>query len=258
MPHGTERLTIADFADLVGEVIDDLGLEDPVLVGHSMGTQVVVDLAARRPELTSLILIGPVINAAERRIPIQAWRFLTSSLREPGRVKALAMGAYLLCGPRWFFRILPEMMTDPVEDRLGDIQASTLVIRGEQDANCPADWVDQVADTLPRSAAWEIPGAAHSVVYPHADEVSRLCVEHARHPLDQRGDVDVQQLLTDGTPDHLPPADPIHLVRALTGRLTELRGVLFHDDELIAGGKTMHAEAMESARDNRDEADGEK
>lgn len=257
VPHGAERLTIADFADLVGAVIDDLGLEDPVLVGHSMGTQVVVDLAARRPELTSLILIGPVINAAERRIPIQAWRFLTSSLREPGRVKALAMGAYLLCGPRWFSRILPEMMTYPIEDRLGDIQASTLVIRGEQDANCPADWVDQVADTLPRSAAWEIPGAAHSVMYAHADEVSRLCVEHARHPSDQRGDVDVQQLLTDGTPDHLPPADPLHLVRALTGRLTELRGVLFHDDELIAEGKTMHAEAMESGRDNRDNADRE-
>ena len=248
VPHGGERLRISEFADLVGAVIDDLGLDDPVLVGHSMGTQVVVDLAARRPELTSLILIGPVINAAERQIPIQALRFLTSSLREPGRVKALALGAYLLCGPRWFSRILPEMMSYPIEDRLRNIQAGTLVIRGERDANCPRDWVDRVADTLPASAAWEIPGAAHSVMYAHADEVARLCVEHARDPADQRGDVDVQRLLTDGKPDHEPPADPRHLIRALTGRLTELRGILTHDDDLIAKGKTLHAEAMRSGQ----------
>ncbi len=251
VPHGGERLSIAGFADLVGAVIDDLELDDPVLVGHSMGTQVAVDLAARRPELSTLILIGPVINAGERHVLIQAFRFLTSALHEPGRVKLLALGAYLLCGPRWFSRILPEMMSYRIEDRLAKIQAATLVIRGEFDANCPTGWTDRVADTLSRSAAWEIPGAAHSVMYAHADEVSRLCVEHARNPAGQRGDVDVRRLLTDGKPDHEPPADPRHLGRALAGRFTELRGIITGRDTLIAEGKTLHAEAMEDAADGK-------
>ncbi len=256
VPHGEHRLGIGDFADLVGAVIDELELDDPVVVGHSMGTQVVVDLVSRRPELSTLVLIGPVINAAERRVPIQAVRFFLSSLHEPGRVKLLAMGAYLLCGPRWFSRVLPAMMSYPIEDELGAIEAGTLVIRGEFDANCPRDWADRVADTLPRSAVWEIPGAAHSVMYAHAEQVSRLCVEHARDPADGRGDVDVQRLLSDGKPDEEPPADPRHLLRALAGRLTELRGVLFGDDTAISRGKTRHAEAMAESRAERSDQTG--
>ena len=223
-----------------------------------MGTQVMVDLAARRPELNTLILIGPVINAAERHAPIQAFGFLTSALHEPGRVKLLALGAYLLCGPRWFSRILPEMMSYRIEDRLAKIQAATLVIRGEFDANCPTEWTDRVADTLSRSAPREIPGAAHSGMYAHADEVSRLCVEHARDPAGQRGDVDVQRLLADGKPDHEPPADPRHLGRALAARFTELRGMITGRDALIAQGKTLHAEAMEDAEMMEDAEAGDK
>ena len=51
VPHPKSgRMTISEYADLVGTVIDELGLDDPVLVGHSMGTQVVVDLASRYPD----------------------------------------------------------------------------------------------------------------------------------------------------------------------------------------------------------------
>lgn len=252
VPHGGETLTIPRFADLVGAVLDDLGLEDPVLVGHSMGSQVVTDLAARRPGLSTLVLIGPVVNAAERTVGRQAWRFLGCALREPGRVKALALSAYLVCGPRWFWRVLPEMMSYRLEDRLPAVRASTLVIRGECDGNSPRDWVDRVADTLPRARAWEIPGAAHSVMYAHATEVARLCVAHARVPAPERGDVDVRRLLRpedadgDGRPDGVPPTDLAHRWTAVRGRLTELVGVIRGDDRLIERGRTLHAEAVDS------------
>ena len=88
--HPRTALTIRQFADLVGAAIDDLGLTDPVVVGHSMGTQIVTDLAARRPELSTLVLIGPVVNPAERRVTVAARRFLQAAWHEPGRVKVLA------------------------------------------------------------------------------------------------------------------------------------------------------------------------
>ena len=114
VPHPGRAMSIREYADLLGRVIDELGLDDPVIVGHSMGTQVVTDLAARRPELSTVVLIGPVVNPAERRVLLQALRFLQASWYEPGRVKALAIGAYLVCGVRWFSRILPKMMSFPM------------------------------------------------------------------------------------------------------------------------------------------------
>lgn len=68
-PHPDQRMTISQYADLVERAITTLGLDDPIVVAHSMGTQIAADLAARRPDLTSLILIGPVANASSGPFP---------------------------------------------------------------------------------------------------------------------------------------------------------------------------------------------
>lgn len=48
VPHPSSTLTIREYADLVGRVIDELDLKDPIIVGHSMGSQVVSDPVSRR------------------------------------------------------------------------------------------------------------------------------------------------------------------------------------------------------------------
>ncbi|WP_082499081.1 MULTISPECIES: alpha/beta fold hydrolase [unclassified Rathayibacter] len=245
-PHA-ERMSIADYAELVGAVIDELGLVDPVVLGHSMGTQVVAELAARRPELTTIVLLGPVMNRHERRLPIAALRFAQSSVREPPKLAILAAAAYLLCGPRWFSRVLPEMMRYPIEQTVPRIRASTLVIRGEHDRLVPREWVEEIAEAIPHARSWEIPDAAHSVMHGHAEEVARLCVEHARAPQPDRSEAELQRFPDDEidrSQEDAPIADPLGAVR---GRVTELAGVLLDDDSLIAEGKTQHAEATDPA-----------
>lgn len=246
VPHPEHTLEISDYADLVGLVIDELGLDDPIIVGHSMGSQIVSDLVSRRPELTTLVLIGPVIHPAERNVLTQARRFLQASWHEPGTVKILALSAYLFCGFKWFARVLPKMMKYRLEDRLSHIQAHTLVIRGEHDAVSPRAWVEEIGRLLPSSRLWEIEGAAHSVMYAHAEEVARLCVEHAR---ETAGDADGDEAL------HVLPEDESsaddgtrslpEVAQAVTGRLIETAGILQDDDEKIAQGKSIAAEAVE-------------
>ncbi|WP_244296284.1 alpha/beta fold hydrolase [Pseudoclavibacter terrae] len=186
VPYPKRPMSIQRYAAVVGTVIDELGLVDPVLVGHSMGTQVVAELASQRPELSTLVLIGPVTNPRERSLPKLAFRFLESSAHEPFRVAMLAVGAYLLCGFRWFSAVLPRMMRYRIEDVLPRIQAHTLVIRGEHDSLVPRSWLREMAGLLPRASTWEIEGAAHSVMYDHAKGVAELCVDHAREPFDTR------------------------------------------------------------------------
>jgi pimeloyl-ACP methyl ester carboxylesterase len=262
VPHPDSAMTIRQYADLLGKVIDDLELEDPIVVGHSMGTQVVADLASRRPELSTIVLIGPVVNPNERKVVTQARRFLQASWHEPLSVKVIAIGAYLFCGVKWFSRILPEMMHYRVEDALPRIQAHALIIRGEYDAVAPRDWVRTMGDLLPSARLWEIPGAAHSVMHKQAEEVARLCVEHAREsagePLpesttaaaavapdetDSSGSVPLRIAEDVERADAAPP-DPADVIAGIRGRLVEAVGVIRDDDELVERGKTEHAEAL--------------
>lgn len=266
VPHPDRAMTIRQYADLVGRVIDQLDLVDPVVVGHSMGTQVVTDLVARRPELTTCVLIGPVVNPAERSIARQALRFVRAAAHEPGRVKVLALSAYLFCGPKWFSRILPKMMRFPIERALPRVTADTLVIRGEYDGVAPREWVKRCGELLPSSRLWEIPGAAHSVMHAHAEEVAKLCVEHAQQPLEYDEAGTLREFRHDF--DHDGVADeaqrdegdayrptPRDLLGAIRGRLLEAVGMLRQDDELIERGKTEHARANAHAHDRADARD---
>lgn len=62
------------YVDLHEQVLDQLGIERAVLVGHSMGGRVVIDLAARRPERAIAVI---PINAAIGGL----WEQLTSASR---------------------------------------------------------------------------------------------------------------------------------------------------------------------------------
>jgi pimeloyl-ACP methyl ester carboxylesterase len=242
VPHPGRPMSVVEYAELVGRVVDQLGLEDPVLVGHSMGTQVVAALAATR-EVGDVVLISPVVNAHERRAATVLLRFAESCLHEPPRVVALALWAYALCGVRWIFRVLPNVLRFPLEDVLPRITARTLVVSGEEDRLVPRDWAAEVTRLLPRGTSWRIPGAAHSVMHRNAEEVARLCVAHVLHRLPD--DDRVHRL-----PEESVDTGDGHRgagLEAVEGRLTELGGILADDDALMARGKTLQTEAAQRA-----------
>ena len=245
VPHPDNTLSIREYADLVGRVIDELELDDPIIVGHSMGSQVVSDLVSRRPELSTLILIGPVIHPSERRVLTQGRRFLQAAWHEPGTVKLLAISAYLFCGVKWFARVLPEMLAFPIEERLPLIKANTLVIRGEFDSVAPRDWVKQVGDLLPSSRLWEITGAAHSVMYAHAEEVAKLCVDHVRGTLPDDDKLRIMDAAPEGDFAGAEPPTLTEVATAVGGRVVETAGILQDDDAKIAEGKTIAANAID-------------
>lgn len=248
VPHGRQTLSIADFATFVETTIAELGLQDPVLIGHSMGSQVVTEVAARRTGLSSIVLIGPVVNSGEASVPRQAIRLLQCAGREPFAITMHVLISYILCGPSWFFRVLPQMMHYPIEERLPHVQAHTLILRGEHDATSPRAWARHLCRITPHARAWEIPDAAHSVMYAHAGKVAALTIEHIQHPEAEHDDPRDQDIAQATNPD--PPRSLIRFVERVSGAVTSLRGMVTRNDRLIAEGSRRQIAGYEGPHDD--------
>lgn len=172
VPHPDHPLSTQDMGALLASWIRSAGLTRVLLVGHSMGAQVATEATLQDPgAVAHLALIGPPVNLEERSVPRQGVRLLQSAVHEPAAVRAMSVAGYLRCGWRWFSHVLPSMMTYPIEDRIGLVEVPVLVLRGGRDAVAPESWVRLLAGRA-RDGQWaEVPGAAHSVVFAHADEV---------------------------------------------------------------------------------------
>ncbi len=171
-PRPDQPLDIGDHADVVLALIERLGLERPVVVGHSMGAQVVTEAAARRPDaLGAAVLVGPVAEPDARTPWEQGARLLRDVRHERPSCTFLQVREYLRCGPRWYLATLGPMLAHPIEDRVADVRVPVLVVRGAHDPVAPTDFVDDLARRVgsghPAGARGarrlDVPGTGHVV-----------------------------------------------------------------------------------------------
>lgn len=137
-----------------------------IAVGHSMGAQLVVELAASHPELVErVVLFAPAVNAAERTLPQQARRMRQDLLRGKPLV-ALVTGIvdYCRAGPRWMLMKLEPMLDYRIEDRLPEVQQPALVLVGSKDLVTPPEWCYQVALELPDGELTVLGGPGHEAM----------------------------------------------------------------------------------------------
>jgi pimeloyl-ACP methyl ester carboxylesterase len=180
-PEPADALDMQASGDFLASFVASLPVHDPVLVGHSMGTEVVVEALVRHPELAHrAVLIAPTVNPAERTARLQATRMMQDMAGESPKVFAVGMTHYVKAGPRWYLRKLSQMLDHRVEDVLPQLRARTLVLRGENDRVCPRDWVRRVADLIPDATLREIPDRGHEAMIRSPQPVASLILAHAR------------------------------------------------------------------------------
>jgi pimeloyl-ACP methyl ester carboxylesterase len=191
--HGDSDATFADYDDVaagtdVVALVKALGAGPAVLVGNSMGAASAAWAAAEAPDLVAaLVLIGPFV----RNAPVgrgSALAFRLALLRPWGPTAWNAWYARLYPGRkptdlddhrariraslrrpgRWAaFRATTRTSHAPVEARLGEVTARTLVVMGDRDPDFPDPAAEAalVAGRL-RGGTVLVPGAGH---YPQAE-----------------------------------------------------------------------------------------
>jgi pimeloyl-ACP methyl ester carboxylesterase len=172
--------TINHFADAVGDVIEHENILHPILVGQSMGCQVVAALLAQRPYLSpKAILISPTVESKKRNALSHFRKLVQDSYHEPPRANFTVWRDYFRCGPRQYFKTLGPMLKDRIEDNLAASEAAIMIIRGGNDIIVPKAWTSKLAAHATAAARCEIQGAPHLVHMTHTKEVAAICEKFA-------------------------------------------------------------------------------
>lgn len=178
-PEPADPLSIPATADLVADALRDQDAAPLVAVGHSMGAQVVAELAARHPELVQrLVLIAASVNPDERSLPQQAFRMVQDLAEgEPFSVVTRATKTYFQAGPVWFMRKLRQMLAHRLERCLPHISQPTLVLRGTLDRVCPRGWAVRITGLLPRGEMRQIADRGHEALISSGQPVAQLVLD---------------------------------------------------------------------------------
>jgi len=150
------------------------------IVANSMGCQIAVELAIRRPELVeSLVLVGPTVDPHTRPLLRLGVRLLSDWPREPPSLWWIITRDYAAMGLRRFTRTARFAYRHHIEQRLPLVAQPTLIVRGRRDAFVSQRWCEQGAALLPDGRLTVVPGA-HAAHYSHPSAVAQEVEQHLR------------------------------------------------------------------------------
>lgn len=173
-PEPTRNLTMERHADLVAAYLRHVGADPVVVIGHSMGSQIGAELAARHPSLVAgVVLAGPTVNKAARNIGSQARYLLSDLVGERPLVIWRGAREYLRGGPHLIRKIRATVVHEP-EKAFARIECPVLVLRGEDDPLAPMSWCREIIDAIPGADLQVIPDHGHGTLISDSEPAARL------------------------------------------------------------------------------------
>jgi len=180
-----------DFALHTWDVVEALGLNDPILVGHSMGGMIAAEMAATAPnDVSRLALIAPaglwdddhpiadLFSLLPFEMPqmlfhdaVAGAAILTAgrNVEDPGFLQA-----YLVANARQLGmagRILFPIPDRGLRQRLYRIKARTVIVWGDSDRLIPPTYAHAFKKAIAGAELVSIPEAGHMVILEKTDAV---------------------------------------------------------------------------------------
>lgn len=143
------------------------------LFGHSLGGQVVTELAGRRPDLVSrVILAAPTLGWRDAGLLALCANLIRDGVREPLSLYRAILPAYARCGPRRMARIDARAAGNDLAAMLQRVAQPVLVVRGARDSLFRPDELATLRAAMPDLTVVEVPGAAHALHWSHPEAVA--------------------------------------------------------------------------------------
>jgi N-formylmaleamate deformylase len=174
--------TLDDYADDTAAVVDGLGLDRPLLLGHSMGARIAAVTAARGVALRGTVLVDPPMSGPGRGPYPTTLEVFLAQLDQARR--GTTADEVARSWPRWprrehelRARWLSSCDGEAVaathrgfesEDFFGTwprVPAPAVLVYGGDSPVVTAAGADEAAETNPRARLIEVPGAGHMVFW---------------------------------------------------------------------------------------------
>jgi pimeloyl-ACP methyl ester carboxylesterase len=197
---GGSAVGVADNADALGRLLDDIGVESATVVGHSFGGGVALSLALRRGELVGgLVLVGsvgtgssigpqdhvlglPLVGESLAFAGFEASRWLLPALRRRSTRLPPALASWLRAVPEpgpvaemgrapsattWRSFVTEQRAllaeTPLLEAGLSSVRAPTAVVAGRRDRVVPTRAAADLAEAIPGAELVWVADAGHLV-----------------------------------------------------------------------------------------------
>jgi pimeloyl-ACP methyl ester carboxylesterase len=181
--EGQGRVSIAAYGDWLVAFLDAIGADQAVLVGHSMGGAIVLDVTLRhagRVAGLGLVATGarlrvaPAILDGIHQNPEAAVRLICDFAFGPETSPEMVR-----MGRRQMGAISPEVLHGDfcacdaftVMDRLGEIAVPAFIVCGSQDHLTPSKYSVYLRDQISRSVLHLVEGAGHMVMVERPESV---------------------------------------------------------------------------------------
>ena len=102
----------------------------------------------------------------------QAVDLARDTLKEPLAANLLVFGDYARCGPRWYAQELISMLSYGTHERISQVAAPTLVLRGSHDPVSRQEWCAALVRRARRGSLQEVLGHRHLVHFTAPDDVA--------------------------------------------------------------------------------------
>jgi 3-oxoadipate enol-lactonase len=177
-PSPDGPIAVEELAAAVLGLVDEVGHERFSFCGLSLGGMAGMCLAAGAPERVDTLTLcctgaklGTSADWLERAATVRAdgmavlvdrsrERWFTPAFRESAAAKSY-LDELLTIDPEGYARCCEAIAGFDFRDRLGEIEAPTLVLVGEEDPVTPAEVFETLSDGIPNSQTVVVPQAAH-------------------------------------------------------------------------------------------------